>query len=258
MKRRAVSIRSQDGLCLRGYYYEQKQGAPIEVMFHGYRGTAERDMSGAVYRCFSLGRNALIVDHRASGTSDGHVITFGAKEQYDCRAWVDFVVREIDPHAKIILTGISMGAATVMLASALPMPPNVVGVLADCGYTSAKEIIYKVARDMHLPPALLYPFARLGARLLGGFDPDDASPVRAMAECRLPIIFFHGDADGFVPCEMSRENFDACASKQKRLVITPNAAHGLCFSTDQESYFAALREFFDPILQENTDVSLLN
>jgi fermentation-respiration switch protein FrsA (DUF1100 family) len=220
-------------------------------MFHGYRGTAERDLSGAVYRCFSLGRNALIVDHRASGTSDGHVITFGAKERYDCLTWVDFVLREIDPDAKMILTGISMGAATVMLASALDLPRNVVGVLADCGYTSAREIIYKVARDMHLPPAFLYPFARLGARLLGGFDPDDASPVHAMADCHLPIIFFHGDSDGFVPCEMSRENYNACASKQKRLVITSGAGHGLCFSVDQDTYFAALKAFFEPILQRD-------
>ena len=104
---------------------------------------------------------------------------------------------------------------------------------------------------MHLPANLLYPFARLGAKVFGKFDPDAVSPIKSMAHCRLPIIFFHGDSDGFVPCEMSRENYNACASKQKRLVITSGAGHGLCFSVDQDTYFAALKAFFEPILQRD-------
>ena len=35
-----VSITSFDGLQLHGKYYEYAPGAPIELMFHGYRGTA--------------------------------------------------------------------------------------------------------------------------------------------------------------------------------------------------------------------------
>ena len=61
-----VSITSFDGLKLVGKYYEYAPGAPIELMFHGYRGSAERDLSGGVQRCFSLGRNVLLVDQRTS------------------------------------------------------------------------------------------------------------------------------------------------------------------------------------------------
>ncbi|MBQ9132252.1 MAG: alpha/beta hydrolase, partial [Clostridia bacterium] len=117
MPHTSVSIRSFDGLTLRGNYYEYAKGAPLEILLHGYRGSAERDMSGGVARCFALGHSALVVDHRGSGLSDGHVITFGILERRDCRAWVDFVIREIDPEAKIILTGISMGASTVLMAA---------------------------------------------------------------------------------------------------------------------------------------------
>jgi hypothetical protein len=48
---RACSIVSHDGLTLRGKYYECKPGATIELLMHGYRGNAERDMSGAIERC---------------------------------------------------------------------------------------------------------------------------------------------------------------------------------------------------------------
>ena len=116
---REVSITSHDGLVLRGRYFEQEKGAPIELLLHGYRGWAERDLSGGVFRCFGIGHNVLIVDHRGCGESEGHVTTFGAKESLDCLAWIDFILREIDPTARIILSGVSMGAATVMTGSTL-------------------------------------------------------------------------------------------------------------------------------------------
>jgi fermentation-respiration switch protein FrsA (DUF1100 family) len=243
MPHRAVEVISYDGLTLRGNYYEYAKGAPMEIMFHGYRGSSERDLSGGVARCFALGHSALVVDHRGSGFSDGRVITFGIKERRDCLTWIDFALREIDPEARLILTGISMGAATVLMCGAEALPENVIGILADCGYTSAREIICKVVAEMKLPPRLLYPFIRLGARLFGGFDPDETSPIRAMESCRVPVIFFHGDTDDFVPYEMSKRNYDACHAK-KRIVKIHGAGHGLCFPVDQEAYLAAAREFF--------------
>ena len=244
MERRDVSITSFDGLTLRGKYYEYKKGAPTEIMFHGYRGTAERDLCGGVHRCFCIGHNALIVDQRSAGESEGRVITFGTKESRDCLSWIDFMIQHIDKDARIILTGISMGAATVMMAAKHPLPPNVIGVLSDCGYTSTKAIIQKVIRDMKLPPKLLYPLVRLGARIFGGFDPDAESPIEAMKACKLPIIFFHGDTDDFVPCSMSEENYAACAAEKKELVIIHGAGHGLCFPVDMEGYLSMLKGFF--------------
>ena len=111
-----VEITSFDGLRLTGKYYEYAPGAPMELMFHGYRGGAERDLSGGVYRCFRLGRSALVVDQRTAGGSGGKVITFGIKEHRDCLSWVDFAVQKFGPDVKIILTGISMGASTVLMA----------------------------------------------------------------------------------------------------------------------------------------------
>ena len=240
-------ITSFDGLKLHGRYYEYAPGAPIELMFHGYRGNAERDLCGGVQRCFALGRSALVVDQRASGHSEGNIITFGAKEHKDCHAWVDFMVQHFGQDVKIILTGISMGASTVLMAAGSPLPPQVKGVLADCGYTSAKAIMQKVIRQLNLPPKLAYPFVRLGAILFAGFDPNHCSALEAMKNATLPIIFFHGDGDDFVPCSMSKENYDACTSR-KELVIIPDAGHGLAYPADKFGYLEALDAFFGPDL----------
>jgi pimeloyl-ACP methyl ester carboxylesterase len=136
----------------------------MELMFHGYRGNAERDLCGGVQRAFSLGHNVLIVDQRGSCHSDGRIISFGVNEHRDCLAWLDLVIREFGPDVQVILTGISMGATTVLLAAGTELPKNVIGVLADCGYTSAHEIIQVVAKLIKLPPKLSYPFVRLAAR----------------------------------------------------------------------------------------------
>ena len=238
-----VSVTSFDGLILRGKFFEYEKGAPIELMFHGYKGNAERDLNGGVERCFALGHSALLIDHRASGASDGRVITFGILERRDCLRWVDFAAQRYGPDCKLILTGISMGAATVMMAASEPLPPQVKYVLADCGYTSPQEIIRKVMRDMRLPDTLLYPFVKIGARIFGRFDLDEYSPLEAMKKVTLPIVLAHGDTDDFVPYGMSVRLYEVCSSEHKKLITVPHAGHGLAFPVGRESYVAALAEF---------------
>lgn len=245
MPREDVKITSFDGLTLHGTFYEYAPGAPVELMFHGYRGTAERDLSGGVIRCFQVRRSALIVDQRCASRSDGSTITFGIREHKDCLAWIDFAISKFGPDVKLVLTGISMGAATVLMAGGEKLPPNVVGILADCGYTSAREIMEEVSRKMGLPPKICYPFVKLGAKLFGRFDPDENAPLEAAARCKVPVIFFHGEADDFVPCAMSRANFEACAAP-KKLVTIPGAGHGLAYAVEPERYVKELYEFFGP------------
>lgn len=236
------TVTSFDNLKLHGKYYECKKGAPVELMFHGYRGCGERDLCGGVQRCFKLGRNVLIVDQRGSGLSDGKVITFGINESRDVLSWIDFIIKEFGKDTKIILTGISMGGATVLTASGRELPENVVCILADCSYSSPKEIIKKVIAERKLPPNLLYPFMRIGARVFGHFRLSETSPIDAMKRCKVPVIFIHGENDAYVPCNMSHKVFDACTA-EKTLFTVPKAGHGLSYLVDTEGYFKALTEF---------------
>ena len=239
-----IEIKSFDGLTLRGTYYEYKPGAPIEILFHGYRGYAERDLNGGVERCFALGRSVVLVDQRGSGKSDGHVITFGVRECRDCIAWIKEINRRFGEDAEVIIAGVSMGAATVMMAAGeSDLPENVLCCLADCGYSTSKEILHKVLRDLKLPVWLFYPLIKLGARLYGGFSLESNSPMDAVQRSRVPLIFVHGDEDDFVPCEMSRRLYAACSSPLKHLHISKGAGHGLAFPVERGDYVAAIAEF---------------
>ena len=242
MDRKSVEITSFDGLKLRGYYYEYSPDSPLELIFHGYGGNAERDLSGGVERCFALGRSVILIDQRGAGQSEGKVCSFGINERRDCLEWIKFATRKFGKERPIIIGGISMGAATVMMAAGEDLPSNVVCVMADCGYSSPKEIIKKVVREMKLPSSIVYPFIRLGGMLYGKFDIEETSPISAVARSKTPIVYIHGDTDDYVPHSMSVECYEATKSPRK-LVTIEGAGHGLAFPKDPEKYVESLREF---------------
>ena len=96
---------------------------------------------------------------------------------------------------------------------------------------------------MKIPADLIYPFIKLGAKIFGHFDLEEYTPLEAMKNCKIPIIFFHGEDDDFVPCYMSQEIYDACTSP-KHIVTIPKAGHGLVYLVDNERYFKSVVEFF--------------
>lgn len=239
-----VFITSFDGLRLHAKFYAaSERKAPVQIMFHGYKSSAERDFCGGLREGIDGGFNVLLVDQRAHGESEGKYLTFSVNERFDCLSWASYAAERFGNDVKIYLYGISMGAATVLMASALPLPKSVSGIVADCGYTSPKAIICSVLRDHHVPAAPVYAVARLGARLFCSFDLDSASAPDALSRSHIPVLFIHGDDDRFVPCRMSRENFEASAAEHKKLLIVHNAGHGLSYMLDRPAYLSALHEF---------------
>ncbi len=239
-----VSILSHDGLRLWGKYYHVRDGGPVHIQFHGYRGSGLRDFC-AIHRIVrEAGINTLVVDQRSHGKSQGNTMTFGILERQDCLRWAQFVQQRFGDQCPIYLSGVSMGAATVLMASSLPLPENVVGIMADCPYSSPKAIICKIIGDMKLPSGLLYPFAALGALLYGRFMIWKHSAVKAVQHTKVPILLIHGSEDRYVPSAMSSEIYENCQG-QKYLELFPGAAHGGSCVTDAVRYAAVIKRFME-------------
>lgn len=241
-----VNITSHDGIRLSGRYYHFYDDAPLQIMFHGYRSCGLQDMCGGSMLARKNGCNVLLVDQRAHGKSGGHVITFGVEERYDCLSWTQYAIKRFGGDVKILFVGLSMGAATVLMASGLPLPENVVGIIADCPYTSPGAIIRSVCRSMHLPSVIVYPFVLIGALIYGKFCIWKGDAVRAVANTKVPILIFHGEDDRLVPCEMSRQ---ICAenSSMVTLVTIPEAGHGLSYMLDPAQYETSVEKFLHSI-----------
>lgn len=245
----SVEITSRDGLPLRARYYHTADHAPLDILVHGYRGSAIRDFCGGAQIGRSFGHNLLLVDQRAHGASGGTTITFGVRERFDVLDWIAYALKRFGPDVSIGLYGVSMGAATVLMAAGLDLPENVRGVVADCPYSAPEAIIRKVAgEDMHLPASLAMPLVRLSARLIGRFSLREASAVEAVKRAKVPILIIHGEDDRFVSCGMSRE-IRAANPDCVQLETFPHAGHGLSYIVDTERYTRAVIGFEKKILR---------
>lgn len=247
-----VSILSHDGLHLAGRYYHAADGAPLAILCHGYRGTPTRDFCGGAHICFDAGYNVLLIEQRAHCSSEGHTISYGINERYDVLDWTNYAVKRFGENQRILLAGISMGAATVLMASELNLPKQVRGILADCPYTSPAEIISTVGRAKGIPMKLALPMAELGARILGRFSLYSASALNAVRRAKVPILLIHGEADRFVPCEMSRRITEA-NPKLIELYTFPGAGHGLSYLVDTERYVNLVQEFCGRLFSSQID-----
>ena len=255
-----VSITSYDGLKLSAYYLPSGQpdesAAPTKdassvgtegqsavhrpknvlLLMHGYRAGGLTDFAG-LYRFYhEQGYNLLVPFQRSHGPSEGRFICFGVKERYDCRDWAEYAVRRAGKDCNLYLSGISTGCATVLMAAGLPLPSNVRGIIADCGFTSPKDILKTVLkRDYHLPAFPLMNLTELLTKWRAGFGYSDASTLGAMKNCRIPVLFIHGEKDSFVPVQMTLDNYMACTAP-KELLLVPGAPHAAACLQDPELY----------------------
>lgn len=237
-----VVIHSFDGCMLFGRYYHVRDGAPLIILFHGYRSCAFRDCSGGHALSRKLGFNALVVDQRAHGKSGSKTITFGIKEHQDCLCWIEYANHRFGTGSPIILSGLSMGAATVLMASGLNLPDNVACILADSPYSTPSAIIEKVCADRHYPIALCRPFIHLGAWLYGHFRLNVCSAKDSVSRSKIPILLLHGEDDRLVPCSMSTE-IAACNASRTVVHTFPGAGHGLCYLIDPLRYEKVVYDF---------------
>ncbi len=236
-----LSITARDGTRLYASYYHTSDHAPLQILCHGYRSSAMRDMCGGAAEALGIGHNLLLIHARAHGDSEGRSITFGFKEAQDLCDWAKFMHERLGG-TPTALVGISMGAATALIASSLPLPSSVRCVIADCPYSSAERMLKREIRKRHLPVPIFYPLMRLSARIFARFDPKSASPVDAVKHAGLPILLIHGDADDFVPVEMSREILASCISECE-LTEIHDATHAMAYITDSERYTSVCHRF---------------
>ncbi|MBP3305608.1 MAG: alpha/beta hydrolase [Oscillospiraceae bacterium] len=243
-----VVIRSHDGEKLVGHWYPHGCAERVIIAMHGWRSSWAGDF-GIIAPFWRENRcSVLFPEQRGQGESGGAYMGFGLIERYDCLDWIRWVNGKTGGKLPIYLGGVSMGAATVLMAAGLELPENVRGIVADCGYTSPNDIWKHVMNhNLHLPyGSLTRSVVGRACRRRLQMGPKDCSCADALKHCRVPVLFVHGADDHFVPVEMTYENYKACAAP-KRLFIVPGAEHGMSYLVNRQGYEAALRNFW----QEN-------
>lgn len=244
---REISMLSRDGLCLRALWIGAENAIGTILLAHGYRSTFLVDFSKAFASYHQKGLNILVPYQRAHGKSEGRYITFGVKESDDFLQWVEYHNENLST-APIVLSGMSMGATTVLMLADADLPQNVKGIIADCGFTSPKAIIGEIFHKVvHLPAWVCMWAADLFAAIFAGFRLSEKDTRKSLANSKVPVLMVHGKADDFVPCSMTEEGYDACIAP-KKLLLVDGAGHGVSYIVAQKEYSALIDEFLNEIL----------
>lgn len=242
-----VYITSHDGLRLHALWIPAEQAKATMLLVHGYRSTKLLDFGVAFAYYHERGFNILVPDHRTHAESQGRYITFGVKESEDILDWVVFHNHNFGMHP-VFLSGLSMGAATVMYLADRQLPENVKGIIADCGFTSPKEILAVVFRKVtRLPAGAVMIATDCFARIFAGFSIYSKDSRRILQNSKIPVLLIHGTDDDFVPCHMTQDSFSACTGP-KELLLVEGAGHGVSFLVDHERYSDTVEKFINDCL----------
>ncbi len=220
---------------------KEKTGKTV-IVVHGFTSDKE-DMSPYAWLFHDLGYNVLVPDNMAHGDSGGRIIGYGWNDRLNVIKWAELLV-ERNPSSQITLFGLSMGAATVMMASGEDnLPKQVVNIIEDCGYSSVWEELEYQAKEMYKLPAfpILYEVSAI-SKLRAGFSYGQASSVKQLQKNQLPVLFIHGDADDFVPTSMVYDNYKATQG-ERELYLVKNAKHAKSFETDPKTYKEKISAF---------------
>lgn len=240
-----MTIVSPDNLTLVGHWYPAENPVRTLILIHGWHGDWKTDLGVSVPFYHDVGCNVLMIEQRAHGESEGKYLTFGIKERYDVELWVNAALEKA-PGLPLYVGGVSMGAATALMTAGLSLGDKVTGVVSDCAFTSPYEIVKKMLKPVtHVLTDAALAGIQAGLRVKEGITLKDTTTIDAMqADTDIPVLFIHGDADKFVPVEMTLENYVACRAP-KELMIVKGAGHAFSYYVDTEGYQKRLLGFFE-------------
>ena len=247
--RQDLYIESIDKLRLHANYI------PAGDDIHNYviliHGIWDNNESNGIYAEHYLekGFNCLLPDLRGFGKSEGKYIGYGLDDRLDIMEWIYWIIKR-DPDARIFLHGMSMGAATVLMACGEHLPENVKGAIADSSYTSLPEQFasaYKKFKGSYIPTPIAVILLRLNILLRAGYDINDVKPISAVARSATPTLFIHGDDDTFVDPHMCSRLYEA-ASCPKQYCMILGAGHIESVVKDPVNYWSKVDTFTTKLL----------
>lgn len=254
--RREVAIRSEDGLMLRGWMFDADSALGSHnyvICCHGF-GSSPEGMASHAYHHAQSGFHVLLPALRAHQSSEGRYVGLGWLDKRDLIRWIDMIIAT-DSCARIILHGISLGAAGVMMCVGEDdLPENVVGAIEDSGFCSAAEQFTHLAKENYHIPSLLIPpvLSRINslAKRYAGYDITQISSLDSLRRARIPMLFIHGGKDLLVPASCADRCYEACSSPDKQKLIIPDAEHGMAALAAPGAYWFTVDRFMRRVIEQ--------
>jgi fermentation-respiration switch protein FrsA (DUF1100 family) len=188
-----VTLRTQDGESIVGWYKPPQVGRTTLLYFHGNGGS----LWNRRFRARMLtenGRGLFIVSYRGYSGSTGAPTETGLR--IDAATAYAWLTQQVAP-SDIVLYGESLGTG---VAVRLATEQVVAGLILDAPYTSTADVAR--AHYWFLPVWLLW---------------DQYRSIEWIHELKAPLLVLHGERDGVIPVAFGERLF-AAAPEPKRFV----------------------------------------
>ena len=246
---RDVEFQTADGVKISGWLMESREGKATIVYSHGlFR--SRRELLARAVDLWRLGYGALLYDARNHGESGPARVSLGYNERLDAKAAVRFLREEARVDGPIVLFGISMGAATALLAAA--ETPEVAAVISDSSFLSFKDTTdHHLRMFLRIPPFPLANEVRFFMEWRAGFDGENLDALEAVKRIGdRPVFFIAGEHDKRMPPDIARKLYEASASSGRDLLIIDGPGseiHGHAYQTEPQLYIERVARFLQNV-----------
>lgn len=216
-------------------------------VLHGIR-SKKTDMLSTGKNLTAAGHRVVLVDSRGHGLSTGDWLGYGSLEARDLQQAIDDLDRQGLLTGNLGVYGTSYGGATAIVLAG--RDPRVKAVVAVTTFSSLDDQVVHYAHNhgwsewlRQMPPWIIrLAVRRAGKR--GQFDPDEASPVTAIAKTEANVLLFHGKADNFIP-PVHSERVHAAAPGHTELVLLDGEDHDTIFRDRHGIVMKRTRDWFE-------------
>ncbi|MCA9035026.1 MAG: alpha/beta hydrolase [Planctomycetaceae bacterium] len=215
-----VSFQSDSGETIKGWHCRCPDSRGIIVLVHGIRDCRTR-MVDRARLLQAAGYSSLLIDLQSHGESTGNQISLGFKERHDVAAAVQ-LARSLHANEPVGVLGISLGGASALLASPLPIDALILeSVFPDIEAAIHNRVTCRLGKwPGYIPAELL--LLQLAPRL--GISRDDLRPIDRIREAGCPVFVISGSDDPHTTPEETVSLFNA-ATEPRRIWLVEGAGH---------------------------------
>jgi dipeptidyl aminopeptidase/acylaminoacyl peptidase len=237
----AWSVRTTDGLTLRGWYLPTRERRHLIVLIHGMW-SSWLEMAALGRDLHHHGYDVLLFDLRGHGQSDPSRLTLGRRERADIRAVMNWASRAGFTQDRIGWLGYSMGASTLLMEAA--QNPSIQVAVIDSPYGDLPEVLKtQLSKHSHLP-SWFNPGILTAARWLYGVKTEELVPIQAARSWGdRPLLLIHGESDSIVPVTQAYRLARA-AGASCLTVTVPGVEHAQAYESDPRGYVSVIEQFF--------------
>ncbi len=236
-----INFKTKDGLKIESWDWPIDSSQGYVVMFHGH-GSSKSRILGEAAAMRKMGYSILLVDFRAHGGSEGNTCTIGHDESEEVKLAYDYA--RAHTKGKVVLWGISLGAATITRAVAHEgVEPD--QVILEMPFGSLSEAVKGRVRIMGIPEQPVATLLCFWGGVERGFWAFSHNPYEYAAAIKCPVLVQWGEKDPRVTRAEIDAIYGAIKGNNKKLVVYKDAGHESLYEKQTDLWLKEIKSFLN-------------